>query len=94
MRDPTDGKPGLRLETAASIIARNFICDHFTQYGAVVRRDKITAQAVTLEFVTGLAGACALAIAGGHASKDEILNVTIATFREYVDRDLQHLGRK
>lgn len=93
LTDPTDGKPGLRIETAASVIARNFMADHLKQFRHVLLRDRAAGQTVALEYANGLAGTMALVIAGGHGSKEEVLHQMMQKLREYVDRDLQYLRK-
>lgn len=89
--DP-DGMPGLRIETAAGVTARDMIKQHFTKFGFVIRTDRMVGKAVVAAYVDGLAGAMALAIAGGkHGSKEEAVNATMVALREAIDRDLMHL---
>ena len=85
-------KPGLSIETAASVIVREFTLDHFAKFAHVVRTDRATNNSVTGEYINALAGAIALKIAGRHASKDDAINATMAKLRECVDRDLRHLA--
>lgn len=92
--DPTDGLPGLRIETAASILARNFVQDHMAQFGLVIRRDRAANRSMSAVYLDALAGIAALTIAGGHGSREEVLQAIGAKLRECVDRDLQHLERK
>lgn len=89
--DPGDGKPGLRIETGASILARDMIAKHLGQFATVIRQDRLAARSTVTEYTNGLAGAVALVIAGGHGSKEELISATVAQFREYLDRDLKHL---
>lgn len=87
----SDGKPGLRIETASSVLARDMIAKHLGQFAPVMRRDRLAARSTVTEYTNGLAGAVALVIAGGHGSKEELIKATMAQFLEYLDRDLQHL---
>lgn len=91
LTDPTDGKPGLRIETAASVTARDMITKHLQMFGPAVMSDRHTARQTTAAYTDGLAGAVALTIAGRHGSKEDVLNATIKSLRDAVDRDLKHL---
>jgi hypothetical protein len=84
---------GLKIETAASVTLRDAIRQHMQSFAHAVRRDRACNQSVVATYVDGLAAAMALTIAGGHGSKDDVVNVTVAKLREAVDRDLRHLGR-
>ncbi len=89
--DPTDGKPGLRIETAAGVTARDMISKHLAAFQFAIRTDRHAARATTAAYVDGLAGAAALAIQGRHGSRDEVVEATVKQLREAIDRDLQHL---
>ena len=91
--DPTDGKPGLRIESAASITLRDTITEHMRVFSHVIRHDRAAGQSVTAAYVDGLAGAAALVIAGGHGSRDEVMQQLIALLQKNVDRDLRHLRK-
>lgn len=91
--DPTDGKPGLRPETAASYLVRESTASHLKNFGYVIQNDRKTARATVAAYTDGLAGAMALAIAGGHGSRDEVLLMTINELRKALDRDLLHVKR-
>lgn len=84
---------GMKLESAASVIARDTLAQYFHVFAPVIRTDRVVNKSVSAEFINGLAGVLALTIAGGLGSKEDVLNATIAKLREYVDRDLQRLGR-
>lgn len=86
-------KPGMSLETGASVIARDFVGKHFAQFGPAIRSDRIAGQAVVSAYIDALAGAAALVIAGGHGSTEDVINNTIEEFRKAVQRDLLHLKR-
>jgi hypothetical protein len=92
LTDPRDGKPGLSLETASSVIARDFIKKHMAQYHHVIRTDKLAGRAVAAAYIDALAGTLALVIAGGE-SKDDVLETVRHTLRASVERDLKHLRR-
>lgn len=82
---------GLRIETAAGVVARDTIAKHLTLFGPAIRRDKIASTSTVAAYIDGLAGAVALTVAGGHGSKDEVLEASIRSLREAVNRDLRHL---
>lgn len=89
--DP-DGMPGLRIETAAGVTARDMIAQHLATFGLVIRTDRIAGKSAVAAYVDGLAGAMALAIAGGkQGSKDEAIDATMVALRDAIDRDLRHL---
>jgi hypothetical protein len=90
--DPVDGKPGLRIETAASYVLRDFIRQHMAQYGIAIRRDRLANAGVVAAYIDALAGAIALTIAGGHGSRDEVMNALGPKITEAIDRDLAHLA--
>ena len=93
MKTDTDGKPGLRIESAASVLLRDTIHKYFAQFALVIRRDRTAGASVVGEFRNGYAGAIALLVAGGHASREDVVNAEIAKLREYIDRDLAHLRK-
>ena len=84
---------GLKIETAAEIVARDVIRQHMERFALTVRASRAASKGVVAAYIDGLAGAVALTIAGGHGSKDDVINATLVKLRECVDRDLQHLGR-
>jgi hypothetical protein len=84
---------GLKIGTAASITLRDAIRQHMLSFGLTIRTDRRSGQAVVAAYIDGLAGALALTIAGGHGSKEDVVNATVAKLREAVDRDLRHLGK-
>lgn len=86
-------RPGMNLETAASIVLRDTIHEYFSQFAFVIRGHRDVATSVISEFRNGMAGSIALAIAGGHASKDDILAAEFAKLKEYVERDLSRLKK-
>ena len=85
--------PGLRIESAASVILRDAIVKHMHVFGDTIRRDRAAGQSVTAAYIDGLAGAMALVVAGGHGSYNEVLDATVKTLREAMARDVQHLSR-
>lgn len=86
----SDGKPGLSIESAASVVLRDTIIKHMQAFSHVIRNDRAAGQSVVAAYVDGLAGAVALAIAGGHASREGI-TATVAKLRDAIERDLRHL---
>lgn len=89
--DPTDGLPGLRIESAASVVLRDTILKHMHAFGHVIRRDRATNKAVVAAYIDGMAGAIALTVAGGFGGSEDIINATVAELRKAVARDLKHL---
>jgi len=85
--------PGLRIESAASVILRDTIQQHMGVFAHVIRTDRAAGQSVAAAYIDGLAGAAALVIAGGHGSRADVIETTIKTLREAINRDLQHLAR-
>jgi len=86
-----DGLPGLRVETAASFILRDMMQDYMAKFYVQIRTDRACGQAVSAAFIDGLAGATALVIAGGHASKEDAIYATVLAFKNALERDLSHL---
>jgi predicted sugar kinase len=84
--------PGLKIESAASVILEDTIKKHMHAFAHVIRRDRVAGMSVSAAYTGGLSGTLALIVAGGHASKEEVLTATIAKLREAVDRDLRHLA--
>lgn len=82
---------GLRIESAASVIARDTISQHLDLFAHVITRDRVAGQSVVAAYIDGLAGAVALTIAGGHGSKPEIIEATVTKLREAIERDLRHM---
>lgn len=93
VRDPTDGKPGLRIETAASVMLRDMILQHMTQFRVVISKDRAAGQAVVAAYIDGLAAAMALVIAGSHAGKQECADEVSKKLADALERDLKHLKR-
>jgi len=92
--DPTDGKPGLRMESAASIVLRDVITQHMRVFSHVIHGDRIASQSVVAAYIDGLAGALALTIAGGHGSVEDVICMTTNKLANAVTRDLQHLRKQ
>lgn len=83
---------GLRIESAASVTLRDMIQKHMHTFAHVLRRDRNASQSTVAAYADGLAGAVALTIAGGHGSRTDIIDATIAKLRDSIDRDLRHLA--
>lgn len=86
-------KPGLSIESAASVTLRGAIQEHMRVFSHVLRTDKAGGQSTTAAYIDGLAGAVALVIAGGWGDKSEVTERIIQTLREAIERDLKHLTR-
>jgi hypothetical protein len=86
-------KPGLSIETAASVTLQDALQKHMHTFSHVIKHDRAANNSVLSVYVNGLAGAIALTVVGGHASKDDVIDEAVRKLRECVDRDLQHLGR-
>jgi hypothetical protein len=86
-------KPGLSIESAASVVLRDAMLKHFHVFSETMRRDHAAGKSVHAEYVNGLAGVIAIMVTGGQGSKVDIINGTVAKLLECVDRDLRHLGR-
>lgn len=84
---------GLKIASAAGVMLRDAIRKHMQLCAMVIRVERCCGQDVVAAYIDGLAGTMALTIAGGHGSKDEIVNATLTRLREAVDRDLQYLGK-
>jgi hypothetical protein len=82
---------GLKIETAAGVTLRDAIRQHMQSFALTIRASRPSGQAVIAAYIDGLAGAVALTIAGGHGSKDNIIEAAITKLREAVDRDLRYL---
>lgn len=87
-----DGKPGLRIESAASVTLRDSILKHMAVFAHVIRRDRAANASVVAAYVDGLAGATALTIAGGHGPRTEVIDAVIKSLRQAIDRDLVHIA--
>lgn len=86
-------KPGLSIESAASVIIRDTIQKYFATFSHVLASDQLAARTVIAAFADGLAGAVAYAIAGRLGSKEDVIEMTVKVLRECVDRDLRLLTR-
>ncbi len=88
-----DGKPGLRIESASGITARDMITKHLHTFAHVIKADRAASQSVASAYIDGLAGVLALTISGGLGSKSEVIVTACDKLREAVERDLKHLRR-
>lgn len=93
MKTDTDGKPGLRIESAASVTARDMITKHLAVFGHAVRSDRAASQSTMAAYIDGLAGVVALTIAGGHGSKPDVTAAAMTKLMDAIERDLKHLRR-
>lgn len=84
--------PGLRIESAASVILLDLIKDHMAQFAHVIRRDRAANASVVAAYASGFAGAVALTIAGGHGSREQVTEAAIQSFRTALERDLKFLA--
>lgn len=86
--------PGLRIESAASVTARDMIQKHMEVFAHVIRNDRAAGQSTVATYIDALAGSVALVVAGGHGSRTDVIENTIAKLRECINRDLQMLARQ
>jgi len=86
-------KPGLSIESAASVIARDMVTKHLEVFGPAIRAERAVSQSVVSAYIDGLAGAVALTITGGHGARNDVIEATIIKLREAIARDLMHLQR-
>lgn len=86
-------KPGLSIESAASVTLRDTLQSHMRTFNHVIRADRVAGKSVHAEYVNGLAGTMALLILGGQADKEDIIAGTVAKLRECIERDLRFLGK-
>lgn len=86
-------EPGLRIESAASVTARDMFKQHMAAFAYVIRRDRTAGQSTAAAYIDGLAGVAALIIAGGHGSRADVIEATVKALREAIDRDLRFLER-
>lgn len=86
-------KPGLSIESAASVILRDTIAKHMQTFAHVIRHDRAAGQSVVAAYIDGLAGAMALVVAGGHCDLHGV-DAIMQSLRDAVQRDLRHLRRQ
>jgi hypothetical protein len=87
-------KPGLSIESAASVILHDAIEKHMHAFSETIMRDRAAGKSVHAEYVNALAGTIALMIVGGQANRDEIIAGTAEKLIECLERDLRMLGKK
>lgn len=87
----SDGKPGLRIESAASVVARDMVTKHLATFAHVLIADRHAGQSTAAAYIDGLAGCLAYVIAG-QGDREGITERSIQTLREAIERDLRHLG--
>lgn len=76
----------------ARAMARDWLTNYVAAFATSIRRERSTAQTASAAMVDALASVAALAIAGGHGSKEEIVEATVTSLRNSIDRDLAHLS--
>ncbi len=86
--------PGLRIESASSVVLRDTIKKHMELFAHVIKNDRVAGQAVVAAYIDGLAGAMALVVAGGHGGRTDVEDATLLKLRECFSRDLQMLARQ
>lgn len=84
-------KPGLSIESAASVTLRDTLASHMITFNHVIRHDRVAGKSVHAQYVNALAGTMALMIAGGQANYDGLVEATVAKLKECIDRDLRHI---
>ena len=85
---------GLRIESAASVTAKDMITKHVAVFAHVIRTDRAANTSTVAVYIDGLAAVAALTIAGGFGSKDDITLTIVGKLTEAIERDLKHLGAK
>lgn len=91
MLTDTDGKPGLRIETAAGVMAVDMIAQHVRTFQFAIKSDRLASAATVAAYIEGLAAVVGLTIAGRHGSKEDVLNATMVRLREETDKVLRKL---
>ncbi len=76
----------------ASKVARDWLFSYVKSFAPSIRRERATSQAVSAVFIDGLAAVTAFTIAGRHGGKDEVIEATMKSLREAIDRDVMYLG--
>lgn len=83
---------GLRIESAASVVARDMIEKHMHAFAHVVRTDRAASASTVAAYIDGLAAVVALTVAGGHGSREDVIEATIFKLRDCITRDLHMLA--
>lgn len=81
---------GLRIESAASVLARDMIQKHIATFSHVITADRAANTSTVAAYIDGLAAVVALTIHGGFGSKDDITRAVVGRLTEAIDRDLKH----
>ncbi len=84
---------GLKIEHAAGVTLRDAMRKHMASFAFTICTSRHAGQDTVAAYIDGLAAAMALTIAGHHASKEDVVNATLAKLRDALDRDLQYLGK-
>lgn len=84
-------KPGLSIESAASVIMRDTVVKHMHTFAHAIKADHACAKSMHAVYVDALAGTIALMIAGGQAGRDELIAATATMLVNSLERDLQGL---
>lgn len=84
-------KPGLSLESAASVIMRDTVKKHMHTFAHTIKADHACGRAMHAVYIDALAGTIALMVAGGQASKDELIAATATLLVNSLERDLRGL---
>lgn len=87
-------KPGLNIESAASVTARDMITKHLHTFAHVIRRDRVASQSTVAAYIDGLAGAVALTISGSQGYREDVILATMEKLRDAINRDLIMLARE
>lgn len=88
----SDGKPGLRMESASSVVARDMVQKHLSTFQHVIMADRVAGQSTAAAYIDGLAGCLAYVVVGQHEDRTQVVETAIKTLREAIERDLRHLG--
>jgi hypothetical protein len=76
----------------ADTVGREWLKFFMKSFAPYIRSKRATSKVASALFIDALAGTLALAIAGRHDSERQIVDAAIASLRDAVKRDLQHLG--
>jgi hypothetical protein len=76
----------------ANEVARDWLKNYMASFAPMIRQERATSQAAAAAMVDALSGVVALTIRGWHGTKDEVVEATIKSLREAIDRDLRHLN--
>lgn len=90
----TETQNGLRIESAASVLARDMIQKHIQSFSHVIMHDTAANRSVVAAYIDGLSAVVALSIMGRQGGKNDVTENVIQRLRENIERDLKHLVRK